>query len=61
MLFKQSVYKFVLVDEFGETIRKFATKQEAQPYMTEGTKLVALPKQPSPYQQALLLCGEALI
>lgn len=54
-----SVYKFVLIDEFGDPIRKFATKQEAKPYLTEGTKLVMLPKQPSLYQQALLLLGES--
>jgi hypothetical protein len=57
--FKQSVYKFVLVDEFGEPLRKFATKLEAKPYLTEGTKLVALPKQPSQYHQALALVGES--
>jgi hypothetical protein len=60
-LFKQSVYKFILVDEFGDTLRKFATEQEARPYLTKGTTLKKLPKQASPYETSLLLCGEALI
>jgi hypothetical protein len=58
-ILKISVYKFVLFDEFGEPIRKFATRLEAKPYMTEGTKLVKLPKQPSLYQQAITLLGES--
>ena len=58
-LFKQSVYKFVLIDEFGETIRKFATKQEAKPYLTEGTSLKALPKPQDPYQYCMEVLGES--
>jgi hypothetical protein len=56
-------YKFIVVDEFGGVMRKFASKQEAQPYLTAGTKLIALPKQPkaNPYQVALLTLSEALI
>jgi len=44
-------------------MRKFASKTEAQPYLTAGTKLVTLPKQPKaePYQAALLTLSEALI
>ena len=58
-----STYKFVVMDEFGGVMRKFASKQEAQPYLTAGTKLVALPKQPktNPYQMACLLLKEALL
>lgn len=58
-----STYKFVVMDEFGGVMRKFASKQEAQPYLTAGTKLVALPKQPraNPYQVACLLLKEALL
>lgn len=59
--FKRTVYKYVLIDEFGDPIRRFATKQEATPFLTEGTRLNALPEQPSDYQLALMLCGEALI
>jgi hypothetical protein len=58
-----STYKFVVLDEFGGVMRKFASKQEAQPYLTAGTKLVALPKQPreNPYQMAMLILPRALI
>lgn len=56
-----SVYKYVLIDEFGDAIRKFASKREAMPYLTNGAKLVKLPPQPSKYHQAMLLLGEALI
>ena len=58
-----STYKFVVIDEFGGVMRKFASKQEAQPYLTAGTKLVALPKQPraNPYQVAMLILPRALI
>lgn len=53
-------YKFVLVDEDGRALRKFASIFEAQPYLSQGYHLVKLPKQPSAYHMALLLCGEAL-
>jgi hypothetical protein len=55
-----SVYKFVLVDEDGHPLRKFASKIEAQPYLTQKYRLIKLPKQPSAYHTALALCGEAL-
>ena len=55
-----SNYKFVLVDEDGMTLRKFASKIEATPYLSQGYQLIKLPKQPSQYEMALLLCGEAL-
>lgn len=58
-MFKQSVYKFMLVDEFGETLRKFASKQEAKPYLTEGTRLIALPKPQDPYQYCMEVLGES--
>lgn len=39
-------YQYAVLDEFGGVMRKFASKIEAQPYLTTGTKLIALPKQP---------------
>ena len=59
--FKRTIYKYVLIDEFGDPIRRFATKQEATPFLTNGSRLNALPKQPSDYELAMSLCGEALI
>ena len=58
-----SNYRYAVLDEFGGVMRKFASKQEAQPYLTAGTKLIALPRQPKadPYAQAVLLLPEALI
>ena len=56
-----SNYKFVLIDEFGGAVRKFASRQEAQPYLTGGAVLLRLPKQPSLYEQAVLTMKEALI
>ena len=56
-----SNYKFVLIDEFGGAIRKFASRQEARPYLTGGAVLLSLPKQPSLYEQAVLTMKEALI
>lgn len=57
--FKRSVYKFMLVDDMGEPIRKFATKQEATPYLTEGMRLIALPKQPDLTKQILASLGDS--
>jgi hypothetical protein len=56
-------YRYAVIDEFGGVMRKFASKIEAQPYLTLGTKLIALPKQPKadPYQMALLILPKALI
>lgn len=56
-----SQYKYILIDEWGGGIRKFVSKLEATPYMTDGTKLVRLPKEPklNPYEVALLTVGEA--
>ena len=56
-------YRYAVIDEFGGVMRKFASRQEAQPYLTQGTKLVALPKQPKadPYATACLLLKEALL
>jgi hypothetical protein len=42
-------------------MRKFASKAEAQPYLTAGTKLIPLPKQPDRYTTACLLLKEALL
>jgi hypothetical protein len=55
----RSVYKFVLIDEWGGALRKFATRREATPYLTDGMTLKALPKQPDAYSYALTLVGEA--
>jgi len=49
-----SNYKYILIDEFGGALRKFASKQEAQPYLTQGAKLLPLPKQQSGYELACL-------
>jgi hypothetical protein len=56
-----STYKFVVIDEFGGACRKFASKLEAAPYMTEGMRLEALPKTPkaNPYQVAIIILPEA--
>ncbi len=58
-----STYKYILVDEDGLALRKFASKIEAVPYLTQGYKLIALPKQPKqdPYQLAALNLPESLI
>lgn len=57
-----SQYKYLLVDEFGGACRKFVSKTEAAPYMTEGMKLVKLPPHPkvNQFTFALELLGEAL-
>jgi len=55
-----SNYKFILIDEFGGAVRKFANKLEAQPYLTEGTTLLRLPPQPSAYELATITLEKAL-
>jgi len=42
-----SQYKYILIDEFGGASRKFVSKVEATPYLTPGTRLEALPKEPN--------------
>jgi len=54
-------YRYAVLDEFGGVMRKFASKAEAQPYLTTGTKLIPLPKQPDRYTTACLLLKEALL
>ena len=56
-----SNYRYILIDEFGGACRKFASKVEATPYLTSGTRLEALPRQPkaNPYQVALTILQEA--
>ena len=56
-----SNYKYILIDEFGGACRKFVSKLEATPYMTDGMVLKALPRAPksNPYQLALTLLPEA--
>jgi hypothetical protein len=56
-----SQYKYILIDEFGGACRKFVSKLEATPYLTDGMSLKALPKQPKadPYAMATLLLQEA--
>lgn len=38
--------RFIVIDEFGDSIRKFYTRQEAKQFMQtrDGTTLVVLPK-----------------
>jgi hypothetical protein len=57
-----SQYQFVLIDEFGGTLRRFVSKLEATPYLTTGTRLEALPRAPkaNPYLVASTLLQEAL-
>jgi len=56
-----SQYKYILIDEFGGACRKFVSKLEAQPYLTTGMRLEALPRAPkaNPYQVALTILQEA--
>ena len=56
-------YRYAVIDEFGGVMRKFASKIEAQPYLTTGTALIKLPKQPkaNPYVMACLLLKDALL
>ena len=57
-----SQYKYFVIDEFGGVMRKFASKIEAQPYLTEGTRLVYIRPQPrlNPFDFAFQILGEAL-
>ena len=54
-------YRYAVIDEFGGVMRKFASKTEAQPYLTIGTHLVPLPKQPKrdPYAMASTILKDA--
>jgi hypothetical protein len=56
-----SNYRYILIDEFGAPLRRFASKVEATPYLTGGSRLEALPRTPKqdPYQLALLTLKEA--
>jgi hypothetical protein len=56
-----SQYRYMLIDEFGGALRRFSSRLEATPYLTAGTRLVALPKTPkqNPYTIASLLLKEA--
>jgi hypothetical protein len=56
-----SQYKYVLIDEFGGACRKFVSKLEATPYLTDGMSLKALPREPkaNPYAMAQLLLQES--
>ena len=58
-----SQYRYILIDEFGGACRKFASKVEATPYLTSGSRLEVLPRQPkaNPYALALLTLKEALL
>jgi hypothetical protein len=40
------IKRFIVIDEFGDSIRKFYTRQEAKQFMAtrDGTKLVVLKK-----------------
>ena len=54
-------YRYILIEEFGGACRKFVSKLEATPYLTDGMSLKALPRQPkaNPYQLATTLLKEA--
>jgi len=56
-----SQYRYVLMDEFGGACRKFVSKLEATPYLTNGMSLVTLPREPkaNPYQVAVAILQEA--
>mgnify|MGYP006285467435 CR=1 FL=1 len=56
-----SQYKYILIDEFGGACRKFVSKLEATPYMTDGMVLKALPRVPkdNPYQLATTILQES--
>ena len=56
-----SQYKYILIDEFGGALRRFTSRLEATPYLTDGARLEPLPKQPkaNPYALALLTLKEA--
>ena len=55
-------YRYVVIDEFGGVMRKFVSKAEAQPYLTDGTRLVYIRPQstPNPFTFAFQILGEAL-
>jgi hypothetical protein len=54
-------YKYILIDEFNEPLRRFVSRLEATPYLTIGTRLEALPRAPkaNPYKTAALILPEA--
>ena len=56
-----SQYRYILIDEFGGACRKFVSKLEATPYLTDGMSLMALPREPkaNPYAIAQLLLQES--
>ena len=56
-----SQYRYILIDEFGGACRKFVSKLEATPYLTDGMSLKALPREPkaNPYTMAQLLLKES--
>ena len=58
-----SQYRYAVLDEFGGLMRKFASKCEAQPYLTSGASLVRLPKDPKkdPYTMACAILQDALL
>ena len=58
-----SNYRYAVIDEFGGMMRKFASKTEAQPYLTAGASLVKLPKDPKkdPYTMACTILPDALL
>ena len=53
-------YRFKVVDETGEAMRLFPSKQEAQRFLQDGWQIVALPKRDM-YTEALQKVGECLI
>jgi hypothetical protein len=56
-----SQYRYLLIDEFGAPLRRFASKVEATPYLTGKSRLEVLPRQPkaNPYAIAILTLKES--
>ena len=54
-------FNYLLLDEFGGACRKFTSRIEAQPFLTDGMVLKALPRAPKadPYQVASTILQEA--
>jgi len=56
-----SQYRYVLIDEFGGALRRFSSRLEATPYLTDGARLerLKLPPKVDPYTITVQLLQEA--
>lgn len=61
IILKRSVYKYIVKDDDGIPLRKFASKQEAMRFTNDPAKIVALPKQLGGYEYAMVMVGECLL